>query len=67
MNNTICKRCILDTSIPELKFDSEGICNYCNFLDNILLNYPIGLEGHKKIKEHVRRIQKTSTSKYPSE
>lgn len=26
----ICKRCIMDTSEPEIVFDSNGFCNHCN-------------------------------------
>ena len=25
----ICKRCIMDTSDPEIRFDTHGICNHC--------------------------------------
>ena len=25
----ICKRCVMDTSDPWIKFDSNGICNHC--------------------------------------
>lgn len=25
----ICKRCIMDTSDPEIRFDADGICNHC--------------------------------------
>lgn len=26
----ICKRCVMDTTDPVIRFDSEGCCNYCN-------------------------------------
>jgi N-acetyl sugar amidotransferase len=26
----ICKRCIMDTSDPEIVFDEEGLCNHCS-------------------------------------
>lgn len=26
----ICSRCIMDTSADNIKFDSEGVCNYCS-------------------------------------
>lgn len=28
-NYQICKRCIMDTSDPEIQFDANGICNHC--------------------------------------
>ena len=27
----VCKRCIMDTSDPEIIFDSHGNCNHCNY------------------------------------
>jgi N-acetyl sugar amidotransferase len=24
-----CTRCVMDTSVPDISFDGEGICNYC--------------------------------------
>ena len=26
----ICKKCVMDTSDPNITFDDEGICEYCN-------------------------------------
>ena len=25
----ICSRCIMDTTVPDIQFDDEGVCNYC--------------------------------------
>lgn len=31
----ICKRCVMDTTDPVIRFDNEGHCNYCNsYLQN---------------------------------
>jgi N-acetyl sugar amidotransferase len=24
-----CNRCVMDTSVPDIRFDREGLCNYC--------------------------------------
>src|SRR3989304_2717482 len=29
----ICTNCIMDTSDSEIRFDENGICNYCNAFD----------------------------------
>ncbi|MDR7295808.1 N-acetyl sugar amidotransferase [Pelomonas aquatica] len=30
----VCTRCIMDSSVPNIRFDAQGICNYCtDFLD----------------------------------
>lgn len=31
----VCKRCVMDTSVPDIVFNKEGICNYCSeFIEN---------------------------------
>lgn len=25
----VCSRCVMDTSAPDLRFDADGVCNYC--------------------------------------
>ena len=29
MGLQICKKCVMDTTVPDITFDEEGICNYC--------------------------------------
>jgi len=34
----MCKRCVMDTSDPDIVFDENGICNHCtNYENNILM------------------------------
>jgi N-acetyl sugar amidotransferase len=30
-----CTRCVLDTTVNDITFDNEGICNYCNDYDKL--------------------------------
>lgn len=54
----VCKRCIMDTSDPNIAFNNEGVCNHC-------LNYDIELPkrvfsgelAEQKLKELIRRIK----------
>ena len=25
----VCKRCVMDTSVPDIEFDADGVCSYC--------------------------------------
>lgn len=63
MENRICSRCILDTTVPEIFFDEKGICNYCKINDEIMLEYPANEEGDKKLKELVDKIKKSGEGK----
>ena len=29
----MCARCVMDTSVPDIEFDAEGICNYCKLYE----------------------------------
>lgn len=29
----ICTRCVMDTTAEEIKFDSNGVCNFCHYFD----------------------------------
>ena len=37
MNYQICKNCIMDTSDPHIKFDADGICDYCKNFKQVIL------------------------------
>ena len=42
-----CKKCILPENIPGIKFDNNGVCNYCNAYEQAFSNW----ESIKKQKE----------------
>jgi len=29
VTNQICTKCIMDTTISDIKFDENGVCNFC--------------------------------------
>lgn len=54
MTNIICKRCVLDKSIEEITFNSEGICNFCDIHDSMEKNYPIDSNELNKIINKIK-------------
>lgn len=34
-DNQQCTRCVMDTSDPEITFDSHGVCNHCRHFDEV--------------------------------
>lgn len=32
----ICKRCVMDTSDPNIRFDASGVCNHCHAYDELV-------------------------------
>jgi N-acetyl sugar amidotransferase len=60
---TVCKRCVMDDSIPSVKFNSDGVCCYCELHDQMVKEYPTGEEGQLKIDEIVKEIKELGRGK----
>lgn len=58
-----CTRCIYNSSIPKISFNSEGICNYCEQYDSMNLQYPTGEAGRKIIEAYVEQMKKDGKGK----
>lgn len=63
MPMTRCTRCVLDTSVPEIRFDEQGICNYCLIHDEQEKLYPSGTEGEARLEEIANQIRKTGAGR----
>ena len=63
-----CMRCIMDTSDSNLRFNSDGLCEYCqNFDQNILPNWHTDERGEKKLRAIAERIRQKIEQKNFSE
>ena len=57
----ICTKCIMDTSDPGIKFDDDGVCEYCqNFEKAILPVWQYGNGGDRELIEVAEKIKKQS-------
>jgi len=52
-----CTRCIMDTSVPEIVFDDDGVCNFCRIHDDMEKNHPLGPEGEKNFRKIIDEIK----------
>jgi hypothetical protein len=46
----MCWRCVLDSSIPGVRFDADGICNHCRIHDRLARLYPGGEVGRRDLE-----------------
>lgn len=54
----ICKKTVMDTSDPKIRFDRDGVSNhYWDFHNNVKNNYHKGEEGKNKLAEIIKRIK----------
>jgi N-acetyl sugar amidotransferase len=60
----ICKRCVMDTTDTEIKFDENGFCNHCSdFFKNAHLHTYQGNESDKKLQSVVDKIKRRGRNK----
>lgn len=60
----ICTRCIYDERTPSIKFDENGVCNYCHMVDELKKKYKTGTpEGEKYIDEIIKKIKREGKGK----
>ncbi|MBM3252294.1 MAG: N-acetyl sugar amidotransferase [Candidatus Omnitrophica bacterium] len=57
MEYQVCKRCIIDSSVPGARFGKKGECSYCKLHDNLEKEFPIGEKGEKILKKIVEKIK----------
>lgn len=53
----ICKRCILDENVPEIEFNQNGVCNYCELHDNLSVAFPNDTKGKEILEETFSNIK----------
>jgi N-acetyl sugar amidotransferase len=41
MSKQVCSRCVMDETVPRIRFDENGICNFCDFHDLLENEYSL--------------------------
>jgi N-acetyl sugar amidotransferase len=52
-----CKRCVYHSEIPKIKFNSSGICSFCETHDELNVLFPGGDKGKKQFQEICNQIK----------
>jgi len=54
----ICSRCIMDTTDPNIGFDGQGRCDYCNNYDGMIKpNWETGVTGGRQLEQMADAIR----------
>jgi len=48
----------LDTTVPEIYFDQDGVCNYCKINDEIMKHYPSKEKGKMLLNKIINKIKR---------
>lgn len=60
----ICSNCIMDTSDPQIKFDTNNVCDHCNnFKDQILPFWNSALRSEANLARIAKKIRKSGRGK----
>lgn len=61
----ICKKCVCDTTISNIHFDENGVCNFCHIQEEMERQYPSpnSLEAKKELKEIIAKIKESGKGK----
>lgn len=53
----LCSRCIYDENIPNIEFNSSGVCNYCLMIDDLTKLYDPGKKGVENLESIIKKIK----------
>lgn len=60
----ICNRCVMDTTVPDIEFNSAGVCNYCRAAENRLSSeLYVGKEYKELFDNLIKQIKKVRINK----
>lgn len=61
-----CTKCVLDTTVPEISFDDQGICNFCHYYDELAektVNRPedVKQKEYNQLLQNIKAAGKNNT------
>ena len=61
--NPVCSRCIIDGTVPGVRFDEWEICNFCRVHDTLEKQFPLGGAGQKKLNRIIEDVKRQGKNK----
>lgn len=58
-----CTRCVQDSTVPGITFDSNGVCNFCHSHDELTRIFPNDERGKQFLDKLFRKIKKDGAGK----
>lgn len=54
----VCSRCVMDSTVPGIRFDAAGVCTYCHMHDKLDAMYPRGAEGEAILQRLAAKMRR---------
>ncbi len=59
-----CARCVYDDATPAIRFDGQGVCNYCRMIEKLAEDFGTGTpRGERAMNAELNAIRKDGTGK----
>ena len=58
-----CARCVFDVNTPQISFREDGVCNYCDVIDQMDRDHPVGKQGELILEALVEKIKQAGRGK----
>lgn len=59
----VCTRCVSDTTIPGIRFDEQGVCQYCKMYEELDRQFPQGEAGQQQLEQLAAKIKVAGKNK----
>ena len=56
-DRTTCSRCVLDSTVPGIEFDAEGVCSHCRLFDRLETRYPQGEPARERFRRLIEEMK----------
>lgn len=61
--NIVCSRCVMDDTVPGIKYDGDGICDFCRIHDELEMQYSLGNHSTNELNKIIEKIKKDGKGK----
>ena len=58
-----CTRCLMDSTVRGIRFDGNGVCNFCRMHDQLERQHPLDETGKKNFERLIAKIKKDGQGK----
>ncbi len=63
MKYQICSRCIYDTNVPNITFNEDGVCSYCQQIEELSESFPNDERGETELNRLVEDMKRAGKGK----
>ncbi|HEY3272421.1 MAG TPA: N-acetyl sugar amidotransferase [Methanocella sp.] len=61
--NQVCTRCVSDTTIPNIRFDADGVCNFCKIQDALEADSRLDEQNKARFTTLIEKIKREGRHK----